>query len=326
MTNVSLLSNRSLVLAETDPHLVSAYVNRHVDAHRIIAPRNQNRKASLWHRSCDKLELCRVRYGDGRVRVHAETLASSYHLQVLLYGNCLLRNRDGETWVSSADVIVLNPDDAVDLTHSDDCEKFIVKIPVAFIDQLCVENRWQRPAAGIRFDSKHSAIHLHGIKPLLELVCTELEHDSGVSVLQRHYARIVAVKLFELLQPDVRRELLGEVRPSFERLAEYIEGHLGHEIGIEQLATMANLSRRALYDLFESSVGLSPRQYIRRRRLARVRTALLEPASGVRNVTEIALECGFSHLGRFADCYRQEFGELPSQTLCRSGALSAHRG
>jgi AraC-like DNA-binding protein len=35
----------------------------------------------------------------------------------------------------------------------------------------------------------------------------------------------------------------------------------------------------------------------------------------VANVTAVALEFGFTHLGRFAELYRQTFGILPSTSL-----------
>jgi transcriptional regulator GlxA family with amidase domain len=34
--------------------------------------------------------------------------------------------------------------------------------------------------------------------------------------------------------------------------------------------------------------------------------------------TSIAYECGFGHLGNFAQVYRSRFGESPSETLRRS--------
>jgi transcriptional regulator GlxA family with amidase domain len=37
-------------------------------------------------------------------------------------------------------------------------------------------------------------------------------------------------------------------------------------------------------------------------------------ATGVTGVTKVALDSGFSHLGRFAKHYHSRFGELPSMT------------
>jgi transcriptional regulator GlxA family with amidase domain len=52
-------------------------------------------------------------------------------------------------------------------------------------------------------------------------------------------------------------------------------------------------------------------------RLERARNLLLKP-DDTASVTGIALLCGFSNLGHFANAYRNRFGELPSQTLHRS--------
>ena len=77
------------------------------------------------------------------------------------------------------------------------------------------------------------------------------------------------------------------------------------------------MSTRSLYALFERQLGESPRQYIRRLRLERIRACLEDPGCRVRNLTELALDFGFAHLGRFAEQYRRQFGELPSETLRR---------
>ena len=59
-------------------------------------------------------------------------------------------------------------------------------------------------------------------------------------------------------------------------------------------------------------------EYLREIRLKRAREALLaaDPCSAT-SVTEIALDSGFVHLGRFSSEYRNRFGESPSQTLRR---------
>jgi AraC-like DNA-binding protein len=62
---------------------------------------------------------------------------------------------------------------------------------------------------------------------------------------------------------------------------------------------------------------MSPSQYLRMRRLNRVRRAFLDADPATAKVSDIARGHGFTELGRFAAMYRDAFGETPSTTLRR---------
>jgi len=59
-------------------------------------------------------------------------------------------------------------------------------------------------------------------------------------------------------------------------------------------------------------------QFLCRARLEEVRRQLESPKAGL-SVTQIAMNHGFFHLGRFSKVYRESFGERPSDTLRRAG-------
>jgi AraC-like DNA-binding protein len=84
-----------------------------------------------------------------------------------------------------------------------------------------------------------------------------------------------------------------------------------------ELARATGVSVRALQKAFAKADELPPMTYLRQLRLHRVRSELTD-ASQTRSsvaVTAVASRWGFVHLGRFAQQYRQLFGEPPSQTL-----------
>lgn len=311
-----LLNEKSLVFAHADPHAVSDYVNQHVGSHRILLPRNGHPEASLSHRAFGSLDLCQISYGS-RVRVTSPALETLFHLQILLRGHCLWRGRGEEHYFTPGELLLINPDDPVDLTYSDDCEKFIVKLPAAFIDKACSENQWRHPGEGVRFAPRHRLEELDGFVSLISLVCQEAEAEQTIPQVQEHFAKIIASKLLGLPGSNVSREPLGGACPSFERLVEFIDNNLKQDISLEQLAELAHMSARSLYALFDKHAGTTPKHYIRQRKLETIHARLSDPRASVRNVTEVALDYGFLHLGRFSECYKSTFGELPSDTLRR---------
>ncbi|MGH8440477.1 MAG: cupin domain-containing protein, partial [Pseudomonas sp.] len=170
-----LLSERSCVFQRADPYAVSEYVNQHVGGHSLRLPRTGDLKASINHRKFASLDLCRLSYG-GKARITSPALGSLYHLQILLKGHCQSSFRGNEHHYVPGELLLINPDDPVDLTYSADCEKFILKLPVSLLEQACLEQRWQLPEGGIRFNSaRHVTGELEGFIGLLGLICEEAE-------------------------------------------------------------------------------------------------------------------------------------------------------
>ena len=315
----SLLSERSRVFERADPYAVSGYVNQHVGSHCLRMPSHGHPAASLNHRKFASLDLCRISYG-GAVRVTSPALESIFHLQVLLNGHCLWRGAGQEHYLEPGELLLINPDDAVDLTYSADCEKFILKIPTTVLEGICAEQRWLHPRQGVRFtENRYRLGELEGFVNLLGMVCLEAEASERLPRVEEHYQQIVASKLLTLLKTNVSRECLASPLAAFERIDDYIERNLKLDIDIEELARQSKMSLRSLYALFERHAQSTPRQYIRQRKLERIRSNLADPTCNVRNVTELALDYGFLHLGRFSESYRQQFGELPSETFRRRG-------
>ena len=100
------------------------------------------------------------------------------------------------------------------------------------------------------------------------------------------------------------------------RSMDYIEEHLSEPLSVHDVAEAAGVSVRTLQNLFAKESDQSPTNWIRNRRLERVRSDLADASSASDiTVTDIASRWGFTHLGRFAVTYKNRFGESPSQTL-----------
>ena len=75
---------------------------------------------------------------------------------------------------------------------------------------------------------------------------------------------------------------------------------------------------RTLQHAFSSYFDVPPSAYHKKIRMNAARRALLSADTDATSVTDIAIQYGFWHLGRFALDYKQLFSESPSQTLKNS--------
>lgn len=95
---------------------------------------------------------------------------------------------------------------------------------------------------------------------------------------------------------------------------DFIEANLAEPIGLADIVAASGIPGRTLSKHFRRFRETTPMRYVRNARLARVRAAL-QRAEPEESVTSVAVQWGFSHLGRFAAQYHSAFGETPSQTL-----------
>lgn len=100
---------------------------------------------------------------------------------------------------------------------------------------------------------------------------------------------------------------------------------IGRTYSSSQICKHIGVSERSLELHFQDALGVSPKSWFQHLALHRARLELLHriPRRGL--VTEVALDCGFEHFGRFSQCYRDLFGESPSETATHNIAYSTSR-
>src|SRR5215475_1816936 len=108
------------------------------------------------------------------------------------------------------------------------------------------------------------------------------------------------------------------------RAVETMRANVGHRWSVTQLAEVAEVSPRTLQRQFMRFFGKSPQAVWHEIGLEQARYELLRGAGGGR-VSDVALRCGFPHLGRFSADYRRRYREAPSSTLKRHGRFVAGR-
>lgn len=105
--------------------------------------------------------------------------------------------------------------------------------------------------------------------------------------------------------------------PACVRRAEtFMQAHADEPLRLADIALAADVPTRTLLDAFRRFRDCSPMQYLREMRLDVAHRRLSDPDADT-TVAGVAMDCGFVHLGRFAQSYRARFGQAPSTTLQR---------
>ncbi len=313
-----VLSN-AVIFDQAHPLEVSDYVNRHVGQHRLEfndLSRSRRPVSRLRYRDFAGIGLSSISYGDD-VQVRCPDLQGIYHFQVVTQGECRWHFPDQRLHLQRGQALMMNPGENIDLTYSADCEKVIVKVPEELMREACLEQAGLVPRAGVRFERRVIELEQSlGFMRLLDALLLDAnDTELDLSHLQLPYRDILIRKLLQQFDSNAQSggDMLIHDR-SFSQLLAYVEAHIRDDLSVEELAQAGNVSVRTVYNLFAKYFNVTPKLFIKQTKLKSLREELKHNAA-IRNVTEIALDYGFTHLGRFSSDYRKMFGELPSETL-----------
>lgn len=100
----------------------------------------------------------------------------------------------------------------------------------------------------------------------------------------------------------------GLARWQARRALAHIEENLGSKIAIRELAALVSFSKSHFSRAFKRSLGLSPMAYVTTRRVQRAKTMMV---STDKQLTEIALACGFADQSHLNRSFRRVVGMSP---------------
>ncbi len=90
----------------------------------------------------------------------------------------------------------------------------------------------------------------------------------------------------------------------------YMNRHFAEPLCLEDLVTVANISKRSLIRHFKNTTGHSPMHYLQRVRVAKARAMLQR---GDRSITQVAMDSGFNDPAYFSAVFSRHTGVSPSR-------------
>ena len=273
-----------------------------------------------------RLGLGTIAFGSD-MHVEVESVDGYYLLMFCLSGRAWARTRNTALNVDRSNGILCRPGHSFDAQLSDGCEQFVLRIDAQAFISVLGEERGQL--------ASHLPVGGALLSGWMEQL-SALIHSPGLLESARSNPRVAAHMeqlLIELLSQAIRPNALSDtsapaapqntpgvgswIAPAFVRRAEaFMHAHSADTLQLKDIADAAGVPSRTLREGFQQFRGTSPMQFVRDLRMSQARETLLRAGPEVR-VSDVALACGFLHLGRFSLAYAKAFGESPSATLRR---------
>ncbi|WP_431236189.1 AraC family transcriptional regulator (plasmid) [Mycolicibacterium psychrotolerans] len=257
------------------------------------------------------------------VEVVASEPMDAFYGMVLLRGTMEVSTEHGTTYLAEqGSACVVSPTEKFIARFTPGTRQVFVKIPVAVVEQAFGRLTGEAGGGRIIFDL---ATRADAPWPAaLKLAVQTIDGiDSGLPVpppMGGELERLCTSSLL-LAQPHSASGLLARPSPgraarAATMVAKAVQASPEQDYDFADMARLHGVSLRTLQDGFRNRYGRSPSAFLRDARLDMAHTLL---AGDKRvSVTDAALSCGFTHLGRFARDYRVRYGFSPSET--REGA------
>jgi len=136
----------------------------------------------------------------------------------------------------------------------------------------------------------------------------------------------MADALAEMICHMIVRSVISESKVKFpmydrmeiDRAIGYMRSHINEKLNLEDLARYVNLSVGHFSKTFKKVTGESAIEFLNHLRLQKAKNMLL---SGEKNMTVVAMTCGFSSPSYFSTCFLEYYKISPSQYIKKIGEV-----
>jgi AraC-like DNA-binding protein len=228
------------------------------------------------------------------------------------------QGRSEASWLSGQ-TVPMCPDLPSQLAFDADFAQRSVRIDLEFVGELCAQRLGRRLDDPVRFSLRPFSGELE--QAWQSAMNLALTYESAGIQLPPHASKAFDEFMLSLLLDLAPHNYSDDMKrphplaaPRTLREAERLMREAKGVASVHEIAAAVAVSVRSLEAGFREWKQETPVAFMRRLRLAAAREQLANPGART-TVTEVALNCGFLHLPRFAQYYRAAFNEHPSETL-----------
>ncbi|NEW89987.1 AraC family transcriptional regulator [Rhodopseudomonas sp. WA056] len=248
-------------------------------------------------------------------------------VQLCLEGNAQLSSGQHRVELSQGEACICSPGTSAQLEFGRNSRQLLLRLPQRVLERSIASLLGFKPRQPILFDPviANDQPRYLGFRDLTTLLASRL--DAKFSVWPRNVLLHLEQSCITALLYCSRHNLahlldtaVNDDVPRYVRTAEhFVDSRCDEDISVEDMARVAGVSISTLTRAFLKHRGYSPSAYVKRAKLQHAKRLLESGAAST--LIGVALRCGFANPSRFAQDYRDAFGESPTETLrrCRPG-------
>lgn len=246
-----------------------------------------------WHK---EFEIIYIYSGCGRISVNSTVYDCSIGDIFLIPPETVhdIRQKDSEPMVYYNLLFKLN------LLESDEESPFFQKYFAP------LENGSLVPPVRITPDKKEASRFI----PILQSFCDRWHEDFSEDMLfVKANVFLLVNEILKISRPVIKGMDKNEKHIShFKPVLQYVMKNYGSPISVSEAARLCNYSESFFMKAFKNTIGMTFVAYLNSYRLEKAEEMLKN--SG-KNVSEVALACGFESLSYFIKCFKQKWGYTP---------------
>lgn len=231
---------------------------------------------------------------------------------ILLYiekGSAHLQIADKKQKLQTNDLLILSGETCYQWQSNSDLQAFSLHLGSVFLQEM--------PPGWFQKDGKPVLWHLDTSDNIQALILSLLGDIKVLAIQEKTFpyatigsqlvnALLTAMVFYREHQPVARND--NAIIAA--RIKDYIDAHYLEELSLASISEALNINRYYLSHLFKNYTGLSPMQYISKRRLNKAQNLLLTTNL---TVTDIALECGYNNSNYFQTAFNNAIGMPPGK-------------
>lgn len=314
------------MLSDVSPETLSEFAYQRIAQHRFRpCGRPARSGAYLHHVAFGSMSLSNLGFGSETLIEGSESL-DHYYIQVVTSGRLDVAFFDRTYAVDANSIAIINPFHRVQLYHSPECRVVIVRIQRDALQNHPTQLLGRTTRQPVEFSPVvlRDQPRIGSLVRTIDHLCREVEDPYSLvntGRLFRNFEGLLAETFFSTVphsHTNKVEQAMGVDGPECLMRAErYIEANYAHDISLADIVEASGTSQRSLYKAFKDYRNATPVAHLKWHRLRAARYELETPGPASRTVADVAMSVGMPHLGNFAADYRQQFGELPSETLRR---------